>query len=93
MNIGSVLKRLRQYKGVTQEKVASFLNLERSSYAKLERNKTMLRLNLAKEIADFYGLELHYFILCIEHDSYLRNNTTVRLVSLQKEKERNCIAA
>ncbi|MFN0255800.1 helix-turn-helix domain-containing protein [Pedobacter ureilyticus] len=87
MNVGKILRKLRKYKGVTQENIATFLNLERTSYAKLEKNKTMLRLDTAKLIAIFYGFELHYLILCIEYDNYVNNPTTIRLIKAQKEKE------
>ncbi|WAC41385.1 helix-turn-helix domain-containing protein [Pedobacter sp. SL55] len=87
MNVGKVLKKLRKYKGVTQENIANFLNLERTSYAKLEKDKTMLRLDTAKLIAIFYGFELHYLILCMEYDNYVNNPTTIRLIKAQKERE------
>lgn len=87
MNVGKVLKKLRKYKGVTQENIANFLNLERTSYAKLEKDKTMLRLDTAKLIAIFYGFELHYLILCMEYENYVNNPTTIRLIKAQKERE------
>lgn len=87
MNVGKILRKLRKYKGVTQENIATFLNLERTSYAKLEKDKTMLRLDTAKLIAVFYGFELHYLILCMEYDNYVNNPTTLRLIKAQKEKE------
>ncbi len=87
MNVGKILRKLRKLKGVTQENIATFLNLERTSYAKLEKDKTMLRLDTAKLIAVFYGFELHYLILCMEYDQYVNNATTLRLIKAQKEKE------
>ncbi|MFN0293762.1 helix-turn-helix domain-containing protein [Pedobacter helvus] len=87
MNVGKILRKLRKYKGVTQENIANFLNLERTSYAKLEKDKTMLRLDTAKMIAVFYGFELHYLILCMEYDNYVNNPTTIRLIKAQKERE------
>ncbi len=87
MNVGKILRKLRQYKGVTQENIATFLNLERSAYSKLEQDKTMLRLDTAKLISVFYGFELHYLILCMEYDHYLNNPTTLRLIKAQKDKE------
>lgn len=87
MNVGKILRKLRKYKGVTQETIASFLNLERTAYAKLEKDKTMLRLDTARLIAIFYGFELHYLILCLEYEHYVNNSTTQRLIKAQKEKE------
>lgn len=87
MNVGKILRKLRKYKGVTQEKIATFLNLERTAYAKLEKDKTMLRLDTARLIAIFYGFELHYLILCLEYENYVNNSTTQRLIKAQKERE------
>ena len=87
MNIGKILRKLRKYKGVTQENIATFLNLERTAYAKLEKDKTMLRLDTARLIALFYGFELHYLILCLEYEHYVNSSTTQRLIKTQKEKE------
>lgn len=87
MNVGKILRKLRKYKGVTQENIATFLNLERTSYAKLEKDKTMLRLDTAKLIAIFYGFELHYLILRMEYENYVNNPTTLRLIKAQKDKE------
>ncbi|MDQ8004263.1 MAG: helix-turn-helix transcriptional regulator [Pedobacter sp.] len=87
MNIGKILRKLRKYKGVTQENIATFLNLERTAYAKLEKDKTMLRLDTARLIAVFYGFELHYLILCLEYEHYVNSSTTQRLIKAQKDKE------
>jgi transcriptional regulator with XRE-family HTH domain len=80
MNVGHALKKLRAYKAVSQQAVAYSLNMERSSYARLEENKTELTIALAEKIAKLYGMELNYFVLCLEFERYLNSPTTERLV-------------
>ena len=88
MNVGHVLKKLRAYKAVSQQAVAVFLNMDRSTYARLEENKTELTITMAEKIAKFYGMEFNYFALCLEFERYLNSPTTERLVknSIAEEK-------
>ncbi|WP_293299340.1 helix-turn-helix transcriptional regulator [Pedobacter sp. UBA4863] len=80
MNIGNVLKKLREYKAISQKSVAYYLNIERSTYARLEENQTQLTIALAVKIAKFYGMEFNYLALCLEFERYLLCATTERLV-------------
>ena len=88
MDIGNVLKKLRDYKGCNQKVVAEFLNVERSTYARLEENKTQLTVALATKIAKFYGMEFNYFALCVEFERYLCCIETERLVMIKKQQEK-----
>lgn len=88
MNIGNALQKLRKHKRINQQVIASFLNMDRSTYARLEENQTQLTFPLADKVASFYGMELEYFVLCLKHQHYLHNSTTLRLVNLQKAKEK-----
>lgn len=87
MNIGNVLKKLREHKACSQKTIANFLHIERSTYARLEENQTQLTVTLSVKIAQFYGMELDYFVLCLQYPHFLCNSTTLRLINLQKDKE------
>ena len=45
MDLGFILKGLRTIKKVTQQQIASRLHIERSTYAKWETNKVMLKVD------------------------------------------------
>lgn len=88
MDIGKALIKLRYYKGCNQKVVANFLNIERSTYARLEGNKTHLTISLATKLATFYGMELNYFSLCLEFERYLCCITTERVIMIKKQQEK-----
>lgn len=88
MNIGNVLKKLREHKACSQKTIANFLLIERSTYARIEDNQTQLTITLAEKIAKFYGMELDYFVRCLQYPHFVCNSTTLRLINLQKDKER-----
>ena len=58
------LKELRKNKGLTQDELASSLNIQQQTYGKYELNKREPDIQTLCKIADYYGVSLDY--LC-EH--------------------------
>ena len=58
MQIGEKLKFIRKLKGYTQEQIAKELNIERRTYANLERESTKIDMKRVSDIAKFYGIEV-----------------------------------
>lgn len=83
---------LRKQKGkelgyrLTQEKVASQLNISRSFYNMIETGDRDPRLQLAKKIADFFGVKMEE-IFFNENDS-TNNKETNKLSSKNKKRKR-----
>lgn len=74
MNAGSIIRRLREERNVTQEYMASKLNIGVTAYGNIERNDVKrLTVDRLKEIADI--LKVHVFELFgyTERDVFLAN--------------------
>jgi transcriptional regulator with XRE-family HTH domain len=52
------LKKIRLKRSLTQEQVASYLNISRTYYGQIESGDRRPGGKLAVEIADFFGIEL-----------------------------------
>ncbi|RZA07104.1 MAG: hypothetical protein EOO68_03895 [Moraxellaceae bacterium] len=78
MNVGKILRKLRKYKGVTQENIATFLNLERTTYAKLEKDPrhTDLKVLSVEPITQrgFLSWEMKYAQIDQEVRGFLKNH-------------------
>lgn len=55
MSIGANLKRLRTEKGMSQEELASSVNVAQSMIAQIERGTKALTMELAKEVLNVLG--------------------------------------
>lgn len=90
LNTCTLLRTLRKYKGATQQEAADFLNIERSTYTKMENSKAPnLRVDIIEKITQFYGLEdERYTLLCLQHEQVLLSDTTARLITLKVCKEK-----
>lgn len=74
MNAGSVIRRLREERNVTQEYMAAKLNIGVTAYGNIERNDIKrLTIDRLKEIADIF--KVHFFELFgrSERDVFLAN--------------------
>lgn len=56
------LKLIRERKGLTQEEVANFLNVDRSTYTGWETGKDMIPLPKLNDLANYYHTSLDYLI-------------------------------
>jgi transcriptional regulator with XRE-family HTH domain len=59
--IGRNLKILRENSGFTQEKVAEYLNVNRSAYANYEAGEREMPLDILEKAAALFGCELALF--------------------------------
>ncbi|MFD1819391.1 helix-turn-helix domain-containing protein [Pseudarcicella hirudinis] len=58
MTIGEKIRQLRLLKGLSQENMADMLNLSTTAYGDIERNKTDLTINRARQIAGIMEVSL-----------------------------------
>ncbi|MEL7567532.1 MAG: helix-turn-helix domain-containing protein [Dehalobacterium sp.] len=70
---------------LTQEKVASQLNISRSFYNMIETGDRDPRLQLAKKIADFFGVKMEE-IFFNEDDSNTNRKTSRKTKKLKNDK-------
>ncbi|MEX1192987.1 MAG: helix-turn-helix domain-containing protein [Brumimicrobium sp.] len=70
---GDVLKSLRKSKGISQKKVASFLDVSQAAYSKLENNNTKLSGERITLLARLFKVEEKAFFVSPENIS-LENN-------------------
>lgn len=89
MKFGSILKELRQIKGVNQQRIAEKLNIERSTYSKWETDKIVIRVDQLKKLASIYGLDFEFMSRCLEAGKVLSRNDVERFIRMQEEKEKH----
>jgi len=58
--IGKRLKKAREDKGITQEKLAEYLDVSNAYVSKIERGKTSLNLNTFSAICDYLGVSMSF---------------------------------
>ena len=49
-----IIRKLRREHGLTQQQVAEYLNIDRSTYAYYESGRTRLNINIVVDLAHFY---------------------------------------
>lgn len=54
------IRDIREDNDITQQKIADYLNCDRSLYAKYERNERDIPLSLIAKLAVFYGTSIDY---------------------------------
>lgn len=70
--LGERLKKLRRSKKITQEAIASKLNIKRSTYAKYETGENQPDNETLIKLADFFNVKVDY-ILGLSDDPYRYN--------------------
>lgn len=75
MLIGKRLKKAREDKGITQEKLSEYLDVSNSYVSKIERGKTSLNLNTFSTICDYLGVSMPFILTgsVSSSDNYMRN--------------------
>ena len=76
------LKELRKSKGLTQDELASSLNIQQQTYGKYELNKREPDIQTLCKIADYYGVSLDY--LC-EHEQTTESKSKQILKNLSND--------
>lgn len=62
MNLGKKIKKLREFKNLTQEFCASELSMSQGSYSKLEANETEITYSKLEQIAALFELQVEDII-------------------------------
>ncbi len=60
---GTAVKNLRQEKGITQEKLAEFLDIERQTVATIETGKRFVSSELLSKLCNFFNVEPYVFFV------------------------------
>ena len=51
-----IIRKLRKERGLTQQQVANYLNLDRSTYAYYESGRTRMNIDVIVKLAHFYQI-------------------------------------
>ncbi len=62
MKIGEKIRMIREMKGISQEAVATHLDISPQAYGKIEREETKLDTNRIRKIADYLGVKFEDII-------------------------------
>jgi len=57
-----IIRALRKEKGLTQQQVADYLNLDRSTYAYYESGRSKLNADIIVKLAHFYRVRYEVFL-------------------------------
>ena len=72
MEFGDIMSKLRKEKNLSQQELASRLNISKSSLAMYETNKRQPNFDLVKKIADFFDVTTDYLLGRVdERDTYI----------------------
>lgn len=96
MQINEKVKKVRELSNLTQEEMASQLNMSTNGYAKIEQGKTRLNIPMLERIAAILGINLIELLnindknlVCLisensqNSSNYYANETTIELEKLQ----------
>ena len=96
MQINEKVKKVRELSNLTQEEMASQLNMSTNGYAKIEQGKTRLNIPMLERIAAILGINLTEILnindknlVCLisensqNSSNYYANETTIELEKLQ----------
>ncbi len=84
MDFGQQLKTIRKEKGLTQQQVASQLNVTRQAISNWEQNKNLPDLEMVVKLSSTYGISLDHLIL----GGNDMNNMTKKLIKDGSETRR-----
>jgi transcriptional regulator with XRE-family HTH domain len=78
MRIGHKIKKIRELKSLTQEEMASRLNMSQSNYSKLERDEMEFNMSRLEDISKILQIDLNELINFDEHTLFvIQNNKAV----------------
>lgn len=96
MQINEKIKKVRELSNLTQEEMASQLNMSTNGYAKIEQGKTRLNIPMLERITAILGINLMELLnindkslVCLisensqNSSNYYANETTIELEKLQ----------
>ena len=83
MTIGEKIKQLRREQGITQEKLAEYLNISYQAVSKWENNSAFPDISLVVPISNFFGVTTDVlFDVEDKYDERRSGNTIKRAASL-----------
>ena len=57
MSIHTKVKKIREYKGITRQEMADYLDISLSGYSKIEQGKVEVSINKFEKIAEYLGVD------------------------------------
>lgn len=96
-HIGTIIKTLREEKGLTQQQVADLVHMHRSNYSKVEKGERDLSLESVSTLAKYFGMTIDQLV---NFDGDLPNEVTVgdkslmeqvKLIAELEEEEKNMV--
>ncbi|MBK7808761.1 MAG: helix-turn-helix transcriptional regulator [Saprospiraceae bacterium] len=61
-HVGTIIKGLREEKGLTQQQIADLVLMHRSNYSKVEKGERELSLEAINKIASYFGLNIDHLL-------------------------------
>ncbi len=91
MNIGVLIKKSREAKGLTQKEVASSVKMDQSQYSKIEKGKTDPTTSTLQKISKSLGMSLSELVSAddIFSDTNSFDKTLLEKVKLIEELDEN----
>lgn len=77
-NIGNIVKQLRNEKGLTQEKLAEFVDIQPQTIRAIEKGRSFLSCKLLTKLANFFEVDYSYFFS--------------QKINILSDKDTNCIS-
>jgi transcriptional regulator with XRE-family HTH domain len=90
-NIGKSLKKIRKKNKYTQQTIADYLKLNRSSYANIERGLHLPRIDKILDLSLLYKLPIHHFFLF--HPTSMMHEEMIKSLDDENRRLRDKIAA
>ena len=60
--VSKILQELRNEKGLTQQKVADYLKIDRSNYSKYELGKLEISIDMIRKLTKLYSVSADYLL-------------------------------
>lgn len=74
MNIGGIIKKIREDKGMTQQQIAELVGMHRSNYSKVEGGQRELSIAAVNKIARYLGMTLDELV---NHEGIIPKEVTI----------------
>ena len=84
MNYGKRLKNLRLYEGMSQQDMANFLGIARSSYNQFEKQYDIIPLERLNQIANLFYVSIDYLFGLSKQKQYLNSKSEINKVLCAK---------
>jgi transcriptional regulator with XRE-family HTH domain len=81
-NIGKIIKKIREEKGLTQQQLAELINMHRSNYSKVESGERDLSIEAINKVAKYFGMSIDQLV---NFDGHLPNEVTVEDKTLMEQ--------